>query len=69
MNPRDSRVGATLGPETAIDVSDQELREVKVRLPVDQVLRLHYARMKKRVNFSTIVSSALTRYLDDLSRT
>lgn len=42
-----------------------ELKEVKVRLPVDQVLRLHYTRMKKRQNFSEIVSTALTRYFDE----
>ncbi|HUR64302.1 MAG TPA: hypothetical protein VM241_07465 [Candidatus Thermoplasmatota archaeon] len=46
---------------------DGELREVKVKLPVEQILRLHYARMKKRENFSQIVSSALTRYFDDLA--
>jgi hypothetical protein len=46
---------------------DGEMREVKVKLPVEQILRLHYARMKKRENFSQIVSSALTRYFDDLA--
>ncbi len=42
-----------------------ELKEVKVRLPVDQVLRLHYTRMTKRKNFSETVSTALTRYFDE----
>lgn len=42
------------------------LREVKVRLPAKQVLHLHYAKMKDGKNFSQIVSTALTRYFDDL---
>lgn len=42
------------------------LREVKVKLPADQVLRLHYARLKSGTNFSQTVSSALTRYFDEL---
>ncbi len=42
-----------------------DLKEVKVKLPVDQVLRLHYTRMTKRQNFSDIVSTALTRYFDE----
>ncbi len=44
---------------------ETELKEVKVRLPVDQVLRLHYTRMTKRKNFSETVSTALTRYFDE----
>lgn len=47
---------------------DAEVREVKVKLPVDQIMRLHYARMKQGSNFSKIVSSALTRYFADLSK-
>ena len=47
---------------------DAEFREVKVKLPVEQILRLHYARMKNRENFSQIVNSALSRYFQDLSR-
>jgi hypothetical protein len=46
-----------------------ETREVKVKLPVDQILRLHYTRMKKRENFSQIVSTALSRYFEDLAST
>jgi hypothetical protein len=42
-------------------------REVKVKLPVEQILKLHYARMKKRENFSAIVSTALTRYFEQMS--
>lgn len=44
------------------------LREVKVRLPAKQVLHLHYAKMKDGKNFSQIVSTALTRYFDDLMK-
>jgi len=44
------------------------LREVKVKLPADQVLRLHYARLKNGQSFSTTVSNALMRYFDELSR-
>ena len=45
---------------------DAALREVKIKLPADQVLRLHYARLKSGRNFSQTVSSALTRYFDEL---
>ncbi|MEA3202608.1 MAG: hypothetical protein QOI63_274 [Thermoplasmata archaeon] len=48
-------------------LEEGELREVKVKLPVEQILRLHYARMKKRENFSQIVSSALSRYFNEFS--
>ncbi|MEA3190949.1 MAG: hypothetical protein QOD77_1531 [Thermoplasmata archaeon] len=53
--------------ETQVSL-DEEVREVKVKLPVDQIMRLHYARMKQGSNFSKIVSSALTRYFQDLSK-
>ncbi len=53
-------VGIHMSPEDAHD-----LKEVKVKLPVDQVMRLHYTRMKRRKNFSEIVNSALTRYFDE----
>lgn len=43
-----------------------DVREVKVKLPVDQVLRLHATRLKSGRNFSQTVSSALTRYFDEL---
>ena len=55
---------APVAPPTEVE---GELREVKVKLPVDQILRLHYARMKKRENFSQIVSSALSRYFNEFS--
>lgn len=50
------------------EASDDGLREVKVRLPVDQVMRLHFTRMTRRKNFSQIVSTALTRYFDDMQK-
>ena len=55
---------AELDPGTG----DDGLREVKVRLPVDQVMRLHFTRMTRRKNFSQIVSTALTRYFDDMQK-
>lgn len=67
MDPTGADALARTNPGQSTPDSD-DLREVKVKLPVDQVLRLHYARMKRRQNFSAIVSSALTRYLDDLSK-
>ena len=45
---------------------ETDVREVKVKLPVDQVLRLHATRLKSGRNFSQTVSSALTRYFDEL---
>lgn len=45
--------------------SEARTREVKVRLPVEQVLRLHYTRITRRENFSDIVSSALSRYFQE----
>jgi hypothetical protein len=59
---------APAAPAPPPSPEEAELREVKVKLPVDQILRLHYARMKKRENFSQIVSSALSRYFNELSR-
>ncbi|MHB1262501.1 MAG: hypothetical protein ACYC2H_12385 [Thermoplasmatota archaeon] len=56
------------GPEGGTSSQD-ETREVKVKLPVDQILRLHYTRMKKRENFSQIVSTALSRYFEELTST
>lgn len=46
--------------------AESDVREVKVKLPVDQVLRLHATRLKSGRNFSQTVSSALTRYFDEL---
>lgn len=59
----DSGKGRTPFPNLGAETAD--LKEVKVKLPVEQVLRLHYTRMTKRKNFSDIVSSALTRYFDE----
>jgi hypothetical protein len=46
--------------------AEPDVREVKVKLPVDQVLRLHATRLKSGRNFSQTVSSALSRYFDEL---
>lgn len=54
--------------ELSLGALPDALREVKVRLPAKQVLHLHYAKMKDGKNFSQIVSTALTRYFDDLMK-
>lgn len=54
-------------PEQATaPATEHDVREVKIKLPVDQVLRLHATRLKSGRNFSQTVSSALTRYFDEL---
>ena len=53
--------------ELSLGPLPEGLREVKVRLPAKQVLRLHYAKMKDGKNFSQIVSTALSRYFDELA--
>ena len=60
--PDELRMPSAATHDPALDA----LREVKVKLPADQVLRLHYARLKSGTNFSQTVSSALTRYFDEL---
>lgn len=57
--------GEALSPVSRPDM-DPVLREVKVKLPVEQVLQLHYVRMKSRRNFSDVVGSALRKYLNEL---
>ena len=44
-----------------------ELKEVKVKLPVKQLLKLHYLKLTSNLNFSDVVSAALTKYFDDLA--
>lgn len=61
-------VAQALTPAPAAPLTPDELREVKVKLPLDQVLRLHLARMKKRESVSKIVSSALSRYFDEFNK-
>jgi hypothetical protein len=43
-----------------------ELKEVKVKLPVKQLLKLHYLKLTSNMNFSDVVTEALTRYFDQL---
>jgi len=43
-----------------------ELKEVKVKLPVKQLLKLHYLKLTSNMNFSDVVSEALARYFDNL---
>jgi hypothetical protein len=42
-----------------------EVKEIKVKLPVRQLLRLQYAKLTSRRNFSQVVCDALTVYFDD----
>jgi hypothetical protein len=62
MLPNDPTPAAHAATTTA----GPDVREVKIKLPVDQVLRLHATRLKSGRNFSQTVSSALTRYFDEL---
>ena len=41
-----------------------ELKEVKVKLPVRQLLRLHYVKLTSSRTFSDLVSEALQEYFD-----
>lgn len=61
----DIDAGAVAAPSTPAQDTDAR-REVKVRLPMEQVLRLHATRLRSRRNVSDIVSSALSRYFSDL---
>lgn len=42
-----------------------EMKEVKVKLPVRQLLRLHYLKLTTNQNFSDVVAEALRRYFGD----
>ena len=44
-----------------------ELKEVKVKLPVKQLLKLHYLKLTSNLNFSDVVSQALTKYFDEIA--
>lgn len=44
-----------------------ELKEVKVKLPVKQLLKLHYLKLTSNQNFSDVVSQALTKYFDEIA--
>ncbi len=43
-----------------------ELKEVKVKLPVKQLLRLHYLKLTTNRNFSEVVTQALQDYFLEL---
>jgi hypothetical protein len=43
-----------------------ELKEVKVKLPVKQLLKLHYLKLTSNRNFSDVVEEALSRYFDEI---
>ncbi len=43
-------------------VDMNELREVKVKLPVQQLLRLHYLKLTSGSTFSDVVTEALVDY-------
>ncbi len=66
MAEQDTTPSSPVAGELSLGSLPDGLREVKVRLPAKQVLHLHYAKMKGGKNFSQIVSTALTRYFDDL---
>ncbi len=42
-----------------------ELKEVKVKIPVKQLLRLHYLKLTGGRTFSDVVSEALTDYFQE----
>jgi len=42
-----------------------DLKEVKVKLPVKQLLRLHYLKLTTNKNFSDIVAEALVSYFGE----
>lgn len=43
-----------------------ELKEVKVKLPVKQLLRLHYLKLTTNRTFSDVVGQALQEYFDEI---
>ncbi len=43
-----------------------ELKEVKVKLPVRQLLKLHYLKLTSSRTFSDVVTKALADYFEDL---
>ncbi len=43
-----------------------ELKEVKVKLPVRQLLKLHYLKLTSSRTFSEVVAQALAQYFEDL---
>jgi hypothetical protein len=49
----------TMGVNEAVMV---EMREIKVKLPVRQLLQLHYAKMTSARSISDVVADALLKY-------
>lgn len=43
-----------------------EMKEVKVKLPVRQLLKLHYMKLTSSRTFSDVVSEALNEYFSDI---
>lgn len=43
-----------------------ERKEVKVKLPVQQLLKLHYLKLTNRQTFSEVVKEALTEYFEKI---
>jgi hypothetical protein len=46
-----------------------EMKEVKVKLPVRQLLKLHYVKLTSSRTFSDVVSEALNDYFTDINPT
>lgn len=43
-----------------------EMKEVKVKLPVRQLLKLHYMKLTSSRTFSDVVSEALSEYFTEI---
>ncbi len=59
-------VSGNVAGDNAGGGSTKELHEVKVKLPVEQVLQLHYVRMKNRRTFSDVIGAALNVYMSQI---
>lgn len=50
-----------------IQKPDQKaLKEVKVKLPVQQLLKLHYLKLTSGATFSKVIAEALTDYFESI---
>jgi hypothetical protein len=47
-------------------VDMEELKEIKVKLPVRQLLQLHYAKLTSARSISEVVNQALIVYFEDM---
>jgi len=61
-------IAVAAAPLSAPLPSEAGRREVKVKLPVDHVLRLHAVRLKQHTQISDIVTTALTRYFKEFGQ-